>query len=36
VGRTDDLQPRTKKLGEMLLRHVDSWSKRSLAPREAI
>jgi DNA-binding IclR family transcriptional regulator len=36
VGRTDDLQPRAKELGEMLLRHVDSWSRRSLAPREAI
>ncbi|MDR3534424.1 MAG: helix-turn-helix domain-containing protein [Rhodopila sp.] len=36
VGRTPDLQPRAKELGELLLRHVDAWAKRSLKPREAI
>jgi DNA-binding IclR family transcriptional regulator len=36
VGRTQDLQPRAKKLSELLLRHIDSWSKRSVTPREAI
>jgi DNA-binding IclR family transcriptional regulator len=36
VGRTPDLQPRMKKLSGLLLRHVDSWSQRSLTPREAI
>ena len=36
VGRAPDLQPRVKELSELLLRHVDTWSKRSLAPREAI
>lgn len=36
VGRTQDLQPRAKKLSELLLRHVNSWSKRSVTPREAI
>ena len=36
VGRTVDLKPRAKKLSELLLRHVDSWSERSVSPREAI
>ncbi len=36
VGRTPDLQPRLKELSELLIRHVDSWSKRSMTPREAI
>jgi DNA-binding IclR family transcriptional regulator len=36
VGRTPDLQPRVKKLRQLLLRHVDSWSKRLVTPREAI
>ena len=36
VGRTPDLQPRMKKLSGLLMRHVDSWSQRSLTPREAI
>jgi DNA-binding IclR family transcriptional regulator len=36
VGRTADLQPRAKKLARVLLRHVDSWSKRLVKPREAI
>jgi DNA-binding IclR family transcriptional regulator len=36
VGRSVDLKPRAKKLSEMLLRHVDSWSNRSMTPREAI
>jgi len=36
VGRTPDLQPRAKKLGDILLRHVDAWSKRTVQAREAI
>jgi DNA-binding IclR family transcriptional regulator len=36
VGRTVDLQPRLTDLSKLLLRHVDSWSKRSARPREAI
>ena len=36
VGRTQDLQPRVKKLGETLLRHVDSWAARSVKAREAV
>jgi DNA-binding IclR family transcriptional regulator len=36
VGRTPELQPRAKKLGDALLRHVDAWSKRSVQAREAI
>jgi DNA-binding IclR family transcriptional regulator len=36
LGRTPDLQPRVKKLSGLLLRHVDSWSDRSMTPREAI
>ena len=36
VGRTPDVQPRVGKLGKVLIRHVDSWSQRSMTPREAI
>ena len=36
VGRTADVEPRTKGLTKILLRHVDSWQRRSLTPREAI
>ena len=36
VGRIQDLQPRVKELSDMLLRHVDSWSKRVVTAREAI
>lgn len=36
VGRTPDVQPRVEKLRKLLIRHVDSWSQRSLTPREAI
>ncbi len=36
VGPTPDVQPRVKKLGKLLIRHVDSWSQRSMTPREAI
>jgi DNA-binding IclR family transcriptional regulator len=36
VGPLSEVQPRAKKLSQILLRHVDSWSQRSLKPREAI
>jgi DNA-binding IclR family transcriptional regulator len=36
LGPTSDVQPRVKALGKMLIRHVDSWSQRSVTPREAI
>jgi DNA-binding IclR family transcriptional regulator len=36
VGPTSDLRPRVDELGKQLIRHVDSWPKRSMAPREAI
>lgn len=36
VGNTPSVQPRVKELSKLLLRHVDSWSRRSLTPREAI
>lgn len=36
VGRTQELQPRTKELSALLLHHVDAWSKRSATAREAI
>ena len=36
VGPTTKLQPRAKKLGQLLLRHVDAWSQRSMSPREPI
>jgi DNA-binding IclR family transcriptional regulator len=36
VGPAHEVQPRVKKLSQILLRHVDSWSQRTIAPREAI
>jgi DNA-binding IclR family transcriptional regulator len=36
VGPTRDMQPRIKKLRQLLLQHVDAWSQRSMTPREAI
>ena len=36
VGPAASLQPRVKELSKVLLRHVDSWSQRSITPREAI
>jgi DNA-binding IclR family transcriptional regulator len=36
VGPTPEVQPRAAKLGKLLIRHVDSWSQRSITPREAI
>jgi DNA-binding IclR family transcriptional regulator len=36
VGPTADLQPRTEELARLLVLHVDSWSQRSMTPREAI
>lgn len=36
VGATVQLRPREKKLCQILLRHVDAWSRRSVTPREAI
>jgi DNA-binding IclR family transcriptional regulator len=36
VGPSSDLRPRKEKLANVLLRHVDSWSRRSLVAREAI
>ena len=36
VGPTAKLQPRADKLGKVLIKHVDAWSKRSISPREAI
>jgi DNA-binding IclR family transcriptional regulator len=36
LGRTPDLQPRVRRVSKLLLEHVDSWSKRSMTPREAI
>lgn len=36
LGPTADVQPRVKKLSQMLIRHVDSWSERTITPREAI
>ena len=36
VGPTADLQPQVAKLTKLLLKHVDSWSQRSLNPREVI
>ena len=36
LGPTADVQPRVKKLSELLIRHVDSWLRRSVTPREAI
>jgi DNA-binding IclR family transcriptional regulator len=36
VGRATELQPRAAELAELLLRHVDAWSQRLIAAREAI
>ena len=36
VGPTTDLQPRAKKLGQILLKHVDEWARRTASPREVI
>jgi DNA-binding IclR family transcriptional regulator len=36
IGATPDVRPRAAELGQLLLRHVDSWRQRSLRPREAI
>lgn len=36
VGPAPEVQPRVKKLSQILLRHVDSWSRRTITPREAI
>lgn len=36
VGPMADVQPRAKKLSQILLRHVDSWAKHTVSPREAI
>jgi hypothetical protein len=36
VGSTKDMQPRAKRLGDLLLKQVDSWSKSAASPREPI
>jgi DNA-binding IclR family transcriptional regulator len=36
VGPTADVRPRVKELGQLLLRHVDSWPQRSMTAREPI
>lgn len=36
LGPTPQVQPRLKKLSDLLLKHVDSWSNRVVSPREAI
>ena len=36
VGPTADVQPRLEELSGVLLRHVDAWRQRLMAPREAI
>ena len=36
LGPTPQVQPRLKKLSDVLLKHVDSWSNRVVSPREAI
>ena len=36
VGPTKDVKPRVSSLRALLLRYVDAWSQRSVAPREAI
>jgi DNA-binding IclR family transcriptional regulator len=36
VGPTVQVQPRLKKLSDLLLKHVDGWAKRVVSPREAI
>jgi len=36
VGPTSEVQPRLARLGKVLIKHVDAWAQRSVAPREAI
>jgi DNA-binding IclR family transcriptional regulator len=36
VGPVTEVQPRLKKLSQILLKHVDSWSQHTMTPREAI
>lgn len=36
VGPRTEIEPRAKKLGELLIKHVNNWSKRRVSPREAI
>ena len=36
VGPAPEVQPRVKKLSQVLLRHVDSWTEHKVTPREAI
>jgi len=36
VGPTLVLRPRAKKLGQLLLKHIDTWSQRSIKPREPL
>jgi DNA-binding IclR family transcriptional regulator len=36
VGPAHEMQPRVKKLSQVLLRHVDSWTQHTATPREAI
>jgi DNA-binding IclR family transcriptional regulator len=36
VGATKDIQPRSKRLSDLLLKQVESWSKRISSPREPI
>jgi DNA-binding IclR family transcriptional regulator len=36
VGRTEDVQPRVKELSELLLKRVESWSRKNVKSRAAI
>jgi DNA-binding IclR family transcriptional regulator len=36
LGPSPQVQPRMKKLSDLLIRHVDTWSNRAVSPREAI
>ncbi len=36
VGPIADVRPRLQKLSKVLVKHVESWSQRSMTPREAI
>jgi DNA-binding IclR family transcriptional regulator len=36
VGPAKDIQPRTKKLSDLLLKTVDAWSRRSVSAREPV
>ena len=36
VGPTKDVPPRAKRLGDLLLKQVESWSKRATIARESI